>query len=90
MNLVNQEKRALAESKAINPILDHMLKIRNFGYSESTHKYPSYNNKFIWDSDIVSFMAGNICLAIPSIKHIAIGMTSTDLNNTTLSDRITP
>lgn len=88
MNLINREKRALAESKSVSKILDCVSKIKEFGYSESTHKYPSFENRIMWDSDIVAFVAGSICLSMPFIKHIAIGMTSTDLNNQTLSNRI--
>jgi len=88
MNLRNEERRAFAEHKSVENILQLMSKNHEFNYSESTHQYPSYNNKFIWDSDIVSFIAGTICLSIPSIKFVAIGMTATDLSNPDLSNRI--
>lgn len=88
MNLQNVERRAFAEHKSVEKILQKMRNNYKFLYSESTHQYPSYNNKFIWDSDIVSFIAGTICLSVPSIKHVAIGMTATDMSNSELSDRI--
>ena len=88
MNLMNQEKRARVESVAVKNILNYVSKHGTFAYSESTHIYPSFNNKFMWDSDIVSFISGTICLSMPSIKHIAIGMTKTDMENRELSDRV--
>lgn len=89
MNLQNKERRAFAEHKAVRDILDMMSKSYEFDYSESTHQYPVYNNQFIFDSDIVAFIAGTICLAMPCIKNVAIGMTATDMTNSELSERIT-
>jgi 7-cyano-7-deazaguanine synthase in queuosine biosynthesis len=37
---------------------------------------------------MVAFIAGTICLSMPSINHVSIGMTRTDMNNTELSGRI--
>lgn len=87
MNLRNVERRARAEAVAVNKILTYVKNIGPFSYSESTHEYPSFGNKFMWDSDIVAFVSGFICLSIPSIKNVAIGMTASD-ENTGLSDRI--
>jgi len=77
MNLVNFENRAPAESIAVHNILNY-LKPLAFQYSESVHQYPNYGNRFLWDSDLVSFVAGNICLANPTIKYVAIGVTASD------------
>lgn len=77
--LVNKENRAKAEDVAVKNITDYMRKIRNFSCSESYHEYPCYNNNFIWDSDIFSFMSGSICLSMPSIEKVAIGMTKSDM-----------
>lgn len=87
MNLKNIENRYLAENIATKNIIEYMKNIADFSYSESTHEYESYNNKFIWDSDLSSFMAGNICSFIPSIKNIALGLTKSDLNGS-VNDRI--
>ena len=81
MNLKNAEKRAFVESKAVANVLGYMKNLgAKFVYSESTHEYPVYNNQFVWDADIASFMAGNICSMIPSIKYAAYGLTKTDLS----------
>lgn len=87
MNLKNIEKRAVAENQAVQKVLKYMGGVAVFAYSESTHAYPCYNNKFIWDADIASFVAGNICMAMPWIKEVALGMTASD-TNPGLQDRI--
>lgn len=76
--LVNKENRAKAEDRAVRDIVAHMRGIRDFGFTESYHEYPCYNNNFIWDSDIFSFMAGSICLSMKTIREVAIGMTASD------------
>lgn len=81
LHLKNVENRTEAENKAVNNILEYMRKIKDFTYSESKHEYESYNGKFIWDCDIMSFMAGFICDAKPSIKNVAIGLTKTDISS---------
>lgn len=78
--LVNKENRARAEDRAVKDIVDYMRSIRDFGFSESYHEYPCYNNNFIWDSDIFSFMAGSICLGMKTIREVAVGMTASDMN----------
>ena len=88
MNLFNQENRAKVESVAIKNILKYVGCYSTFGYSESTHYYPTYNNCFMYDSDIVAFISGTICLSMPSIKHIAIGMTKNDTEGPSLTSRI--
>lgn len=85
--LVNKENRALAENKAVREIVEYTLKIRTFGFSESYHEYPCYNNNFIWDSDIFSFMAGSICLSMKTLRQVAIGTTASDISPN-LSERI--
>lgn len=85
--LVNKENRARAEDKAVRDIVEYMLKIRPFGFSESYHEYPCYNNNFMWDSDIFSFMAGSICLSLKTVRHVAIGTTASDMSPN-LSERI--
>lgn len=88
MNLFNQENRARVEAAAVKNILNYVGNHAVFSYSESTHHYPTYNNTFMYDSDIVSFISGTICLAMPSIKNIAIGMTKNDAEGPSLSARI--
>lgn len=77
--LVNRENRARAENRAVEDIVKHMKKIRDFGFSESYHEYPCYNGNFMWDSDIFSFVAGSICLSMKTVKEVAVGMTLSDM-----------
>lgn len=85
--LVNRENRARAEDRAVAEIVAHMKKVRDFGFSESYHEYPSYYGRFMWDSDIFSFMAGSICLSMRSVKEVAVGMTLSDMRSG-LSSRV--
>ena len=79
--LVNKENRAEAESRAVNEIMAYMKNVKDFGYSESYHEYPSYNGNFMWDSDIFSFMAGSICTSMKTVREVAIGMTASDMRS---------
>lgn len=77
--LVNKENRAMAEDRAVREIVGYMKGIRDFGFSESYHEYPSYNGNFMFDSDIFSFMAGSICVSMKTVREVAIGMTASDM-----------
>jgi len=81
MHLVNPENRAMVEHAVTMGALDHMRKsgYREFGYSESLHRYPAFNQQIIWDADLCAFMAGNICNATPDIRYVALGRTRTDI-----------
>lgn len=85
--LCNKEKRAEAENKSVKDIIAYMKNIRDFTYTESYHEYPSYNNNFMWDSDIYNFVAGTICLCLKSIKEVAIGRTKSDMGIEQRADR---
>lgn len=87
MNLQNIEHRAKAESHSVHQIIQYMKSLGDFNYSESTHAYPCFNNRFIWDSDIISFVAGNICMQCPWIEEVALGMVATD-ESECVSERI--
>lgn len=89
MNLKNREQRDAAEAVSVSNILDYCKKFGDFTYCESTHEYPSLRNKMMWDTDIVSFMAGMVCQLMPWIKEVAIGLTKTDLLiDTSLNNRV--
>jgi 7-cyano-7-deazaguanine synthase in queuosine biosynthesis len=85
--LVNRENRAKAEDRTVSDIVAHMKNIRDFGFSESYHEYPCHNNNFLWDSDLFSFVAGGMCISMPSIRNVAIGMTASDMRRG-MSDRV--
>ena len=90
LHLLNTENRAEAEKRSVINIMDYMAKTHNFKYSESSHEYPTYsylsakNNTlvraktFMFDSDLYNFIAGTICLSLPSIRKVAIGRTKSD------------
>lgn len=78
LSIVNKENRTKAEDIAVKNIIDYTAKIGHTNYSQSYHEYPSYNNAFIWDSDLYNFIAGTICISLPNIKSVAIGRTKSD------------
>ena len=88
MHLKNVENRHEAEAKAVREILEFMKPYGTFEYSESTHEYPSFKGRFMMDADITSFMAGQICKAMPWIKNVALGLTKSDIDNNSVQARI--
>jgi hypothetical protein len=92
LHLLNMENRAEAEKCSVKNILDYVGKNYDFKYSESHHEYPTYsylgvknnmlvrNKSFMFDSDLYNFIAGTICISLPSIKKVAIGRTKSDDN----------
>jgi 7-cyano-7-deazaguanine synthase in queuosine biosynthesis len=78
LRLVNKENRTQAEDIAVQNIIEYINQIRSVNYSQSYHEYPSYNNAFIWDSDLYNFIAGTICMSLKNIKSVAIGRTKSD------------
>jgi len=81
MNLKNVERRARAESLAVRGILGYLKTVGAFLYSESTHAYPVLNGQFLFDSDMASFIAGNICMQEPWIKEVTFGLTHSDTDS---------
>jgi 7-cyano-7-deazaguanine synthase in queuosine biosynthesis len=89
MVLKNQENRGLAESIASANILNYMRALGWTGhYTESTHEYPSFNRRFLWDADMTSFMAGYICSVSRNIKKVALGLTLSDMQERAIPGRI--
>jgi 7-cyano-7-deazaguanine synthase in queuosine biosynthesis len=82
LHLLNCEGRYEAEKEAVENIVMYLkTKGYNFEYSSSIHDYNFMKNQFIWDLDIVWFMAGVICQTNHSITHIATGRTKSDTLN---------
>jgi 7-cyano-7-deazaguanine synthase in queuosine biosynthesis len=89
MVLKNQENRGIAESIASANILNYMRGIGWTGnYTESSHEYPSFNRRFLWDADMTSFMAGYICSVSRNIKKVALGLTLSDMQERAIPRRI--
>lgn len=96
--LLNKQNRAEAEQRSVKNILLYLSKLYKFKYSESYHEYPFYSyieninteteevkvtQNFIPDSDIYNFIAGTICLSLPTIKKVAVGRTKSDYGSDT-------
>jgi 7-cyano-7-deazaguanine synthase in queuosine biosynthesis len=56
-------------------------------YSESTIAVLQYSPKFMYDSDAISFAAGNICLNNP-FDHLVIGMHADDFTRQEVQQRV--
>ena len=80
--LKNIEDRDRAETIAINNILNYLRShnYRRFTYSESIYEYPSFNGNFIWDINLVYFIAATICQSTPLIKMAAFGVMGVEFN----------
>lgn len=80
MHLINQERRAGAEKIAVEKTVNWFV---DNGYvlslTESAHDYSFMTGSFIWDMDIVYFMAGAITTASKKFKYCTIGSTATDV-----------
>jgi hypothetical protein len=92
LHLLNTQNRSEAENHSVKNILDYIAKTHAIQYSESSHEYPTYsylgvknnmlvrNKSSIFDSDLYNFIAGTICMSLPSIKKVAVGRTKSDDN----------
>lgn len=86
VNIFNIEKRAAAESMAVKNILTYFndKQYRKFSHSFSDIAFHVYNDKFLWDVDVIAFMSGYITSCISEIESIAIGATKGELDSPTL------
>jgi tRNA(Ile)-lysidine synthase TilS/MesJ len=83
IHLLNIERRALAEKQACQRILQVFKDMGlAFDYSENTLEAnfltPPEYTRFMFDSDVTYFMAGNICEGKRAIQYIAMGRTKSD------------
>lgn len=83
MHVVNRENRAPAEAEAVQRTLGLMQGggYRPFRVTQSLHRYDFMRRDMLWDMDLCAFMAGNICAADPTIVHVAMGRTATDVDS---------
>lgn len=81
MHVITLENRAPAEDMAVRQTLKMMKGdgFRPFLYTRSLHRYDFMRQPMIWEMDLCAFMAGNICVADPAIRHVALGRTKTDI-----------
>lgn len=83
----NIENRARAEAMVVYAVVKELEKLGfKFDFSESEIGVPSFNNKFMYDTDSMNFFAGYISSVIPQIKKVAMGMNAND-DNQRLSER---
>ena len=83
MHLHNIENRARAEMIATRRTLatfarlGHKLDL----FTQSAHEYTFMRGNFVWDMDMCAFMSANMTLINPSIRHVAMGRTKTDVDS---------
>ncbi|MEO8691287.1 MAG: 7-cyano-7-deazaguanine synthase [Candidatus Saccharimonas sp.] len=80
IHIQNAEGRWHAEAQAVSAVLDYMRKYAPapFTYSESAISTPSFDKKFLYDMEIISFMTGYMTSRDPSITKVILGATGTD------------
>lgn len=84
INIRNVERRAVAESVAVENIYKYMdAHYRTFDKSFSDITTPARNRQFMFDSDVINYMAGYLCSVDPTIKIVAMGVNKTDLEENT-------
>ena len=90
VHIRNQERRAVAETAAVTKSLQWFIdnEYREFSYSDADITFGSYNNKFLFDTDVTYFFAGYIASCDKSITKIAYGATATDFEEAGLNDRV--
>lgn len=83
MHVVNRENRAPAEGEAVGRTLKLFAgdEYRPYRFTQSLHRYDFMRRDMVWDMDLCAFLAGNICAAAPSIRHVAMGRTATDVES---------
>jgi 7-cyano-7-deazaguanine synthase in queuosine biosynthesis len=83
----NVENRWKAEQQAVNLAIKELENLGfDFLYSESEIGSQPYGKQFLYDTDTMNFFAGYICSANSDIKKVAMGMQSSDANQS-LEDR---
>ena len=89
INIVNIENRGAAEAIAVKRCLKYIADNTTFkpGYTESTIAVLQNSPKFAYDSDMVSFVAGNFCLNY-QFTHLVIGMHADDFTRQEVQQRV--
>jgi 7-cyano-7-deazaguanine synthase in queuosine biosynthesis len=87
IRLKNRENRGAAELNAVRNIVKYYHRredIREFDYKESTFDTSTmdenWSPRYPFDIDVVCFMAAQVCLAKPQIKHVGLAVTKDDLD----------
>src|SRR5690606_24552377 len=80
IHIHNVENRWRAEAKSVDNILKYFREHTNipFTYDESTIATPRMGNKFLYDSEVMSFLSGYMTSRDDTIKKVIIGATATD------------
>ena len=88
LNLVNIEKRNIAEKKAFHDTLLYFEEngYRKFTQSESRYDYPIYNGKRISDIEVCIVLGCIFVNNVPNISSIAFGVTKDDLQRALIED----
>ena len=87
VEIENEEHRALAETVAVNNVLEYFKQnnLTNFTFTTSKITCPTINGNFLYDATVTNLFAGFICSNEKKIKSVAIGATKEDsqFSNTT-------
>lgn len=80
IHLQNIEARWKAEAEAVQAVLAYMRTHAptSFTSSESTLNTPHFGKKFLFDTEVISFITGYMTSRDPLITKVVIGATGTD------------
>jgi 7-cyano-7-deazaguanine synthase in queuosine biosynthesis len=80
IHIQNLEARWKAEAAAVQAVLAYMKQYAPspFTTSESAINTPHFGGKFLFDTEIVSFITGYMTSRDPQIRKVIIGATGTD------------
>lgn len=80
IHMQNIEARWKAEARAVEAVLEYIRKNapQSFTKSESAINTPHFGGKFLFDTEVVSFMTGYMTSRDPMITKVVIGATGTD------------
>ena len=90
IHIHNHEARWKVEAQAVKAILKYMEQHApaSFVYSESVMAVPSVGKKFLFDTEVISFITGYMTSRDSSITKVVIGATGDDFNRTTTSNAV--
>jgi 7-cyano-7-deazaguanine synthase in queuosine biosynthesis len=83
IHIQNIEARWRAEAEAVKAVLSYMRQYAPapFTLSESAINTPHFGGKFLYDTEILSFMTGYMTSRDPQITKVVIGATGTDFES---------
>lgn len=75
----NIERRGQAELRAVEALVPRLQEVRTFTFTQSMWGFAQFNRHFVYDAEIVFFVAAQIALNEKRITHMVQGITKEDM-----------